>query len=129
MHDLNTFVHLCIQIGEIVQIVLIEVPVIIGGSIVCMQSFSWPGLKPLGRPYLIDFMFRGSGGSDFCSLQKKKKKWARSCACVRAPNCVVVTQLCSRKKINDIHGDFNDIHAFFFFFYPPPGSQFSLGNP
>ena len=26
------------------------------------------------RPYLIDFMFRGSGGSDFCSLQKKKKK-------------------------------------------------------
>ena len=82
------------------------------------------------RPYLIDFMFRGSGGSDFCSLQKKKKKWARSCACVRAPNCVVVTQLCSRKKINDIHGDFNDIHAFFFFFfYPPPGSQFSLGNP
>ena len=78
------------------------------------------------RPYLIDFMFRGSGGSDFCSLQKKKKKWARSCACVRAPNCVVVTQLCSRKKINDIHGDFNDIHAFF---YPPPGSQFSLGNP
>ena len=62
--------------------------------------------------------------------KKKKKKWARSCACVRAPNCVVVTQLCSRKKINDIHGDFNDIHAFFFFFfYPPPGSQFSLGNP
>ena len=71
------------------------------------------------RPYLIDFMFRGSGGSDFCSLQKKKKKWARSCACVRAPNCVVVTQLCSRKKINDIHGDFNDIHAFFFFFFLP----------
>ena len=62
--------------------------------------------------------------------KKKKKKWARSCACVRAPNCVVVTQPCSRKKINDIHGDFNDIHAFFFFFfYPPPGSQFSLGNP
>ena len=26
-------------------------------------------------------------------------------------------QLGSRKKINDIHGDFNDIHAFFFFFF------------
>ena len=37
------------------------------------------------RPHLIDFMFHRSGGSDFCSLQKKKKKWARSCACVRAP--------------------------------------------
>ena len=26
------------------------------------------------RPHLIDFMFHGSGGSDFCSFQKKKKK-------------------------------------------------------
>ena len=26
------------------------------------------------RPHLIDFMFHGSGGSDFCSLQKKKEK-------------------------------------------------------
>ena len=26
------------------------------------------------RPHLIDFMFHGSGRSDFCSLQKKKKK-------------------------------------------------------
>ena len=72
----------------------------------------------LVRPHLIDFMFHGSGGSDFCSLQKKKKKkkkkWAHSCACVQAPICVVVTQLCSRKKINDIYEDFNDIHAFFF---------------
>ena len=75
------------------------------------------------RPHLIDFMFHGSGGSDFCSLQKKK--WARSCACVRAPICVVVMQLCSRKKINDIH---NDI-ILCFFIYLPPGSQFSLGNP
>ena len=38
----------------------------------------WPGqmyvVANSVRPYLIDFMFRGSGGSDFCSLQKKKKK-------------------------------------------------------
>ena len=36
----------------------------------CMAHGQTPGWI---RPYLIDFMFRGSGGSDFCSLQKKKK--------------------------------------------------------
>ena len=44
------------------------------------------------RPHLIDFMFHGSGGSDFCSLQKKKKVGALLCmrTTVRAPICVVV---------------------------------------
>ena len=68
------------------------------------------------RPHLIDFMFHGSGRSDFLQFakkKKKKKKWA-PCACVRAPICVVLMQLCLRKKINDIHGDF-----FFFFFFLP----------
>ena len=69
-------------------------------------------LNRYGQAYLIDFM--DPAGPIF-AVCKKKKKWARSCACVRAPNCVVVTQLSSRKKINDIHGDFNDIHASFFF--------------
>ena len=48
----------------------------------------------------MDFMFHGSGGSDF--LQFAKKKWVRSF----------------------------DIQEFIIlFFYPLPGSQFSLGNP
>ena len=78
----------------------------------------------------FDLMFRGSGGSDFCSLQKKKKKkWARSCACVRAPNCVVVTQLCSRKKIRvELLMIFMEIlmifMLFFFFFTRHPGHNF-----
>ena len=36
----------------------------------------WEDVLPVGhiffRPHLIDFMFHGSGGSDFCSLQKKR---------------------------------------------------------
>ena len=48
-----------------------------------------------------------------------KKKWAHSCACVRAPTCIVMMQLRWRKKINAI----NDIHASsFFFFTRHPGS-------
>ena len=48
-------------------------------------------------PQLIDFMFHGSGGSDFfvCVC----KKWgAHSCVCVRAPTYIVVRDaaLCVR---------------------------------
>ena len=44
-------------------------------NILIVAKHPWYDLKrTVIRPYLIDFMFRGSGGSDFCSLQKKKKK-------------------------------------------------------
>ena len=65
------------------------------------------------------FHVHGSGGSDFCSSQKKKKKKVGALLCMRTS-----TNLRRRDTAlleEDIHGDFNDIHAFFFFaffFFP-----------
>ena len=44
------------------------------------------------RPHLIDFMFHGSGGSDFCSLQKKKSGRAPAHAYVRRRDAALLKE-------------------------------------
>ena len=53
-------------------------------------------------------MFHGSGGSDFFAVRKKKEKSGRALR-----TSTNLRRRDARKKINnDIHGVFNDIHAF-----------------
>ena len=57
------------------------------------------------RPHLIDFMFHGSGGSDFFAVSWQKNALLRMRTSTNLRRCDAA------KKINDIHGVFN---AFFF---------------
>ena len=68
------------------------------------------------RPHLIDFMFHGSGGSDFLQFAKKKVLGLlhmRTSTNLRCRD--------ARKKINDIHGVFM---FFILFFTCHPGHNF-----
>ena len=57
-------------------------------------------------------------------LKKKKKKKKKVGALLRMRTSTNLRRRDAAKKINDIHGDFNDIHAFFFFFTRHPGHNF-----
>ena len=63
-------------------------------------------------------MFHGSGGSDFCSLQKKKKKKKKVGALLRMRTSTNLRRRDAALLEEDIHGDINDIHAFFITRHP-----------
>ena len=75
-------------------------------------------------------MFHGSSSLIFAVCKKKKKKKKKVGEFLHMRTSTNLRRRDARKKINDIHGDFNYIHAFsfFFFFYPPPGSTIFAGK-